>query len=108
MLLDLGAELHRSRTAGGRSVEDVAAAAGISTSYLRKLERGHVNDPSPRVLRRVAAALNLRYLALMALAGYLPTVDSPDAPRDVPANDLTEEEQRAVRAFAEFLISQRE
>lgn len=82
-------------------------AAVISPSYLRKLERGQVNDPSPRVLRRVAAALDLGYLRLMALAGYLTDADSGDAPAGALADGLTGEERKALQAFAEFLISRR-
>lgn len=82
-------------------------AAIISPSYLRKLERGQVNDPSPRVLRRVAAALDLGYLRLMTLAGYLTDADSGDVPADALADGLRSEERKALEAFTEFLISRR-
>ena len=37
-----------------------------------------VNDPSPRVLRRVGAALDIPYARLMQNAGYLEGIDPVD------------------------------
>lgn len=111
MLEELGAELRAVRTTRGRSLQDVAAAATISVAYLQKLEAGHVGAPSPHVLRRLAAALEIGYERLMALAGYvLPAgaaAPAPSLPAALAGEDLTAEEWRAVAAFVGYLKAQR-
>jgi len=69
--MDLGARLAERRRERGESLKAVADAAHISTAYLQKLERCEVKAPSPHVLRALAAAMDLPYGDLMALAGYL-------------------------------------
>ena len=106
----LGRELSSARQDGGASLRDVASQAQISAAYLQKLERGQVAEPSPKILGRLAVALNLDYQRLLDLAGY----DFPKKPaqRQAPtsrlaAADLTEAEERAVAAFIDHLIAQR-
>ena len=71
MLVKLGTELRTAREQMGVSLQAIADAANISTAYLQKLERGEVGTPSPRILRRLSSSLDLPYLGLMELAGYL-------------------------------------
>jgi HTH-type transcriptional regulator, competence development regulator len=107
----LGRELASARQASGRSLRDVAGESDISAAYLQKLERGQVDEPSPRILQRLAAVLQLDYRKLMELAGYdLPPTrvrPEPLAARFAAA-DLTETEQRAVAAFVDHLVAQRD
>lgn len=106
----LGRELASARGAANRSFREVAGDAGISAAYLQKLERGQVEEPSPRILQRLATALDLDYRYLMELAGY----DAPSrrgrqhplAARFAGA-DLTQAEERAVAAFIDHLVAQR-
>lgn len=115
MLEKLGKEIQRSREDGGVSLEAVAKPAKISTTYLHKLERGVVNNPSPRVLARLATVLQTPYLRLMELAGYLDEAQAAEArmresspdPHPLAGQDLTPEEWRAVGAFIKTLIWQR-
>lgn len=90
-------------------MREVAAAAEISAAYLQKLERSQVAEPSPKILRRLAGALDLPYRRLMELAGYeLPSrSNNPFAARLAGAS-LTIAEERAVSAFVDHLISQRD
>jgi GTP cyclohydrolase I len=67
---ELGTTLLGSRQAAHRSLASVASDARISATYLRRLERGEVKTPSPRVLRAVGDSLGLSYDVLMRLAGY--------------------------------------
>jgi transcriptional regulator with XRE-family HTH domain len=60
-----------ARTARRLSHEAASAEAKISPGYLHKLEADGVNSPSPRVLQRLAATLDLPYARLMELAGHL-------------------------------------
>lgn len=115
MLIELGRELAKSREKKGLSLEAVAGAAKISAAYLHKLERGVVNSPSPRVLARIAVPLEVPYLRLMELAGYLDETQLAEArmrealpgPHPLAGQQLSSEEWRAVGAFIEKLVAQR-
>ena len=115
MLNDLGDGLRKARESAGTSLAAVAGPAGISAAYLHKLESGVVNSPSPRVLARLAAALDVSYLNLMELAGYLDEEEfaragkrgSSPKPHPLAGQQLTPEEWQAVGAFIKMLIAQR-
>lgn len=115
MLTELGTELKDARDRLGLSLQAVAETANISAAYLQKLERGQVDTPSPRVLRRVGSSLDLPYLRLMELAGYLEATEVAEArsrecspsPHPLAGQKLTQEEWRAVGAYIKVLISQR-
>lgn len=117
MLDELGETLRNAREQVGRSLQAVAEPAKISTAYLQKLERGQVGTPSPHVLRRLGTVLELQYLGLMSLAGYL----SDEEARGVAADDrlrqprhplarqqLGPDEWRAVGAFIKYLKATRD
>lgn len=113
MLEGLGRELRTVRKLRERSLQGVAGPAKISVAYLQKLENGTVNDPSPRVLRRLAGALEVPYDRLMELAGYLdPGHDQRHPPSPVPqvlaGEELSEAEWMAVAAFVRYLKAQRD
>lgn len=113
MLEGLGKELRAVRKLRERSLQGVAGPAKISVAYLQKLENGAVNDPSPRVLRRLAGALEMPYDRLMELAGYLdPDHEERRPPSPVPrvlaGEELSEAEWRAVAAFVRYLKAQRD
>lgn len=100
---ELGRTLQSAREIYGRSLKSVAGPAGISAAYLMKLERGEVASPSPHVLHRLAQELRVSYADLMRLAGYI-VPDDGGSPGGVlaqvlSAQDLTEDEARAVAAF---------
>ena len=116
MLIKLGKELKKTRGGKGISLERVAGPAKISAAYLHKLEMGIVNNPSPRVLARLAVSLETSYLRLMELAGYLDEEQfakaqmreaSPD-PHPLAGQRLTSGEWQAVGKFIKSLISQRD
>ena len=71
MLKELGEELKKVRARRGLSLQSAAQPSRITAPYLQKLERGVVDTPSPRVLARLANTLEISYLHLMDLAGYL-------------------------------------
>lgn len=115
MLKKLGTELQKAREKRGASLDAVARPAKISAAYLHKLERGVVSTPSPRVLNRLAGALDLPYFRLMELAGYLDEKQVGEArkrkpspiPHPLEGQELTSEEWRAVGTFIKTLIAQR-
>lgn len=61
----LGANIRERRTAGDRTLEDLAHEAGLSVTYLGQTERGQRN-PSVLVLWRVAEALGITLGQLVA------------------------------------------
>lgn len=106
----LGRELRSARQSVGRSLRSIAGDAGISAAYLQKLERGQVEEPSPRILKSLASVLAIEYRRLMELADYgVPS----SRPRSHPlsarfaAADLTQAEEQAVAAFIDHLLAQR-
>jgi transcriptional regulator with XRE-family HTH domain len=115
MLIELGIELKQAREDLGLSLQNVAESSNISAAYLQKLERGVVDTPSPRVLRRLASSLELSYLRLLELAGYLNGDETAQvrsgsrapAPHPLADQSLSQEEWRAVGAFIKALIEQR-
>ena len=95
----------------GWSLQEVAEPAKISVAYLQKLEKGKVNNPSPKVLQRLAEVLEISYLRLMQLAAYLPEElleTAASAPQEaLKAETLSDTEWRAVFAFIRYLKEQR-
>jgi transcriptional regulator with XRE-family HTH domain len=67
----LGEQLKAVRELKGLSLAAVAGPAGMSATYLQKLERDEVESPSPHRLHALAEALGVDYSELMELAGYV-------------------------------------
>ena len=113
MLEALAEVLREARQARGASLEVIAQPAKISAPYLLKSERAQVLSPSPRVLARLAAVLELPYLRLMELAGYLDEEDVAKTelrtrePHPLAGQRLTPVEWREVGAFIRRLVALR-
>ena len=112
MAHELGQELRSVRLTLGQSLKAVAAPAGISATYLQKLEAGEVQNPSPNILHSLASTLNVSYASLMELAGYVVPdsgeVQASPFEHALSASNLTTDERRAVAAFITHLRAQRE
>lgn len=67
-------------------MQATADRAGISAGYQFKLEGGFVRTPSPRVLHRLSAVLEVPYPELMKLAGY--PEDAEPAVPSAPSGDV--------------------
>lgn len=91
-------------------MQATADRAGISAGYQFKLEGGFVRTPSPRVLHRLSAVLELPYPELMKLAGY-PEDAAPGVPSassgEVPVVDTNTEASAADAAVGEPAPSNR-
>jgi transcriptional regulator with XRE-family HTH domain len=70
MARTLGHELKKVRQVQGLSLNAAAKPAGVSATYLQKLERDEVGSPSPHRLHRIATVLGIEYADLLRLAGY--------------------------------------
>ncbi len=95
---ELAKTLHGTRTLKALSLRAVADPAGISPTYLQKLERGEVQDPSPHILYRLSEELGLDYGELMQMAGYV-------VPVGAQHRALTGEEETALTEYLGFLRS---
>jgi transcriptional regulator with XRE-family HTH domain len=67
----LGLRLREVREMKKLSLKAVAEPAGISATYLQKLERDEVKAPSPHILFALSEVLKIPYSNLMELAGYV-------------------------------------
>lgn len=108
----LGDQLKAVRQVLGLSLKVAAERADISTAYLQKLEGGEVGQPSPHVLHRLAAVLDVPYAQLMELVGYIvPEAEgiAAGSPFDhaLSSADLSADERKAVAAFIAHLRDQR-
>jgi transcriptional regulator with XRE-family HTH domain len=84
----LGRVIREQRKHAEMSLRDLAARTNVSNPYLSQLERG-LHEPSVRVLKAIAGALNMSAEALMVQAGLL---DGPA--QEVPAPSVID----AIRA----------
>lgn len=111
----LGDELRRLRMLKGTSLREVEKSTGISNAYLSQLENGKTENPSPRVLHKLAEYYSIPYTRLMEAAGYLQPQSSARSGRGAVNNlqaalmsaDLTEDEEQTVAHFIQFLRAQR-
>ena len=109
----LGGQLQTVRDTRGLSLKSVADPAEISPTYLQKLERGEVRNPSPHVLHRLAGVLDVSYVELMKLAGYVVPASSAESEggrngssilaQALSSEDLSEDEERQVADFLAYL-----
>jgi transcriptional regulator with XRE-family HTH domain len=73
----LGDFIRVQRKLANLSLRELAEMANVSNAYLSQIERG-LHEPSVRVLKAVAGALNLSADTLLAQAGVLETVSGGD------------------------------
>jgi len=66
----LGSFIRSQRRLADLSLRDLAARANVSNPYLSQIERG-LHEPSVRVIKAIAQALNLSAETLLSQAGLL-------------------------------------
>lgn len=71
MARTVGAFVRDLREAQGKSLRDVEAKTGISSGHLSLIENGHVRNPSPTILHKLATYFGVSSEHLLVLAGYL-------------------------------------
>ena len=103
----LGETLRTIRELAGKSLKAVAEPAGISTAYLLKLEKGQVQNPSPHILYELSKQLEVDYLDLMRVAGYVvpEAAGSSLVSQALNSKNVTDDEMRALAAYLDFLRS---
>ena len=97
----LGAYIRAQRQLADLSLRQLAGLSNVSNAYLSQVERG-LHQPSVKVLRSIAGALNLSSETLLTQAGLLEGEGS-DIESNVGAEaalladpDLTEEEKQVL------------
>lgn len=68
MNITFGEWLRRERLLTGVSLREFAMQAGISATYLSKIERGEFKPPSEEVIKRICVLLNANSDEALALA----------------------------------------
>jgi transcriptional regulator with XRE-family HTH domain len=82
----LGELIRSQRRLANLSLRELAERTHVSNPYLSQIERG-LHEPSVRVLKAIADALNLSAETLLAQAGLL---DDDAEPGDADASNSTE------------------
>jgi transcriptional regulator with XRE-family HTH domain len=97
----LGAFIRAQRQMANLSLRELSAMTEVSNPYLSQVERG-LSEPSARVLKSIAQALNLSAEVLFAQAGLMPASTQPDDDATETAlrvdPRLTEPQKRALLA----------
>lgn len=112
----LGSELNRVRQLRGKSLKAVGDIAGMSPTYLQRLERDEIVSPSPNKLYALSQVLDVPYVELMRLAGYVVPRENSSTSEPVSrgplshalsSEDITEEEARVLAEYLAFHRSRR-
>jgi transcriptional regulator with XRE-family HTH domain len=77
------------------SQRQLAKMARLSNPYLSQIERG-LHEPSVRVLKALAEALNVRAATLLSYAGLMDREDVPTVVEAVQADPNLTDEQKAA------------
>jgi len=97
----LGAFIRSQRRLANLSLRQLAERTNVSNPYLSQIERG-LHEPSVRVLRSIARALNVSAETLMSQAGLLEDEDGSPSP-----SGRTDTEA-AIRADADLSDGQKD
>jgi transcriptional regulator with XRE-family HTH domain len=112
-LLALGELIRSQRQQAELTLRELAARTNVSNPYLSQIERG-LHEPSVRVLKAIASALNLSAETLLVQAGLLeqdPDAPAPEAPTVVEAvradPRLNDDQRRALLSVYRSFVDER-
>jgi transcriptional regulator with XRE-family HTH domain len=95
----LGDFIKAQRTMAELSLRELAARTNVSNPYLSQIERG-LHEPSVRVLKAIAAALNMSAESLLKQAGLLEeegdVSDESPTEKAIAADNALKPEQRTA------------
>ncbi len=83
---DFGSYIRSLR--GDKSLREIEAQTGVTSSFLSKLERGERGVPKPETIKKLAFALSENYYELMEKAGYIEADHNSNEQIVVNENDL--------------------
>ena len=99
----LGTFIRTQRRLANLTLREMAELANVSNPYLSQIERG-LHEPSVRVLKAIASALDLSVETLLAQAGLL----DPDPDPDAEPVDVTPDTEMAIRVDPKLTDEQKE
>jgi transcriptional regulator with XRE-family HTH domain len=94
----LGAFIRAQRRLAELSQRELAKVADLSDAYVSQLERG-MHEPTVRVLRSIANALDVRAQTMLQYAGWL---------EDGTVDDMAPQTEAAIRADPRLSESQKQ
>ena len=100
-LESLGDFIRSQRRLAQLSLRELAERTDVSNPYLSQIERG-LHEPSVRVLRSIAKALNVSAETLLAQAGLL------DEEEAVPGDRAEPDTEAAIRADRKLSAEQKQ
>jgi transcriptional regulator with XRE-family HTH domain len=104
----VGQHLAEFRKRANLTLRAVEAETGISNAYLSQLENGKVQQPSPKMLNKLAELYRVDFVHIMKLAGYpLPSVSAPGSSLHARLGPTTADEEEALADYLDFLRSKR-
>jgi transcriptional regulator with XRE-family HTH domain len=97
-LQSLGAFIHSQRTQAKLTLRELSERTNVSNPYLSQIERG-LHEPSVRVLKAIALALNVSVETMLVRAGLLSEDGSDSGPTSteaaIQADPRLSDDQRA-------------
>jgi transcriptional regulator with XRE-family HTH domain len=105
----LGEFLRTQRKLANLSLRELAGMTDLSNAYLSQIERG-MHEPSVRVLRSIAQALDLSANTLLAQAGLVDDATTARPTEEAIRADpvLSSEQKQALLAVYRSYVAQRE
>ena len=100
----LGNLIRSQRKLAQLSLRELAERTNVSNPYLSQIERG-LHEPSVRVLRSIARALNMSAETLLSQAGLL---DEEQAASEKGSEKAAPSTEAAIRADADLTDAQKE
>src|SRR4029077_16469791 len=101
----LGAFIREQRKRAHLSLRQLAEMTSLSNPYLSQVERG-LHEPSVRVLKAIAGALNVSAETLLAQAGLLEVDGAPgEAGDDVATDAAIKADRRLSEAQKQALLA---
>ena len=89
----LGELIRKQRQQAELTLRDLAERANVSNPYLSQIERG-LHEPSVRVLKAIAGALNLSAESLLVQAGVLDGTNPGARPTPVTVEEAVRNDDR--------------
>jgi len=104
----VGQHLAEFRKRANLTLRAVEAETGISNAYLSQLENGRVQQPSPKMLKKLAELYRVDFVDILKLAGYpLPSVSDSGSSLHARLGPTTADEEEALADYLAFLRSKR-
>ena len=110
-LQTLGAFIHSQRTQAQLTLRELSERTNVSNPYLSQIERG-LHEPSVRVLKAIAIALNVSVETMLVRAGLLTEDGSETGPTSTEAAivadpRLTEDQRASLLAVYRTYVGDR-